>query len=328
MKKRIFSGIQPTGRLHIGNYLGAIRHWVAAQDEFASLLCIADLHALTIPHDPATLRAKTYEVTALLLAAGIEPTRSTLFVQSHVSAHAELAWLLNCVIPVGWLQRMTQFKDKAGALKQQVSVGLFTYPALMAADILLYDTDYVPVGEDQTQHLELTRDVAQRFNTLYGETFKLPAPLIPQVGARIMGLDTPTKKMSKSETRPGHAISLLDTPEDIRAKLVRATTDSLGEIRFDPYRPGVSNLLVLYELFTGSQRSEIEARFAGRGYAELKHELTEVIIAALRPLQARYHQLAADPTYLTTLLTKSADRIRPLAEKTLARAQERMGLER
>jgi len=326
MKKRSFSGIQPTGPLHIGNYLGAIRQWVSSQDEFTNLFCVADLHALTTPQDSATLRSKIREVAALLLAAGIDPARSTVFVQSHVPAHAELAWLLNCVIPMGWMQRMTQFKDRALTLKQGVSVGLFAYPALMAADILLYETDYVPVGEDQKQHLELTRDVAQRFNALYGDTFKLPQPLFPQVGARIMGLDTSTKKMSKSEAQPGHAIYLLDTPEDIHAKLMRATTDSLREIRFDQNRPGIYNLLVLYELFTGSERSEIEARFAGKGYADLKHELAEVIIETLQPLQMQYRQWAGEVTYLATLLTEGAARVRPLAEKTLAIAKDRMGL--
>jgi tryptophanyl-tRNA synthetase len=326
MKKRVFSGIQPTSRLHIGNYLGAIRHWVAAQEEFTTLFCIADLHALTIPQEPTTLKAKVRETTALLVAAGIDPRRSTVFVQSHVPAHAELAWLLNCVIPMGWMQRMTQFKEKSATLKQQASVGLFTYPTLMAADILLYETDYVPVGEDQTQHLELTRDVAHRFNSLYGETFKLPEPVIPQVGARIMGLDIPTKKMSKSETRPGHAIYLLDTPEAIRAKLMRATTDSLREIRFDVHRPGIYNLLVLYELLTGRSRAEVEARFAGKGYADLKHELAEVVIEILRPLQARYRQLTAEATEINALLTAGAARARPLAEKTVAIAKGRMGL--
>jgi tryptophanyl-tRNA synthetase len=202
MKKRVFSGIQPTGNMHIGNYLGAVQHWVASQAEFDNIFCIVDLHAITIPQDPQTLRAKIRELAGLLFAAGIDPARSTLFVQSHIGAHTELAWILNCVIPMGWMQRMTQFKEKSAGQRQQVSVGLFDYPALMAADILLYDTDLVPVGDDQKQHVELARDAAQRFNTLYGETFKLPEPLIPKVGARIMGLDDPTKKMSNNRIMP------------------------------------------------------------------------------------------------------------------------------
>lgn len=326
MKKRIFSGIQPTGRLHLGNYLGAIRHWVAAQHQFTATFCITDLHALTTPRDPATLKATIREVAALLFASGVDPDHSTVFVQSHIPAHTELAWILTCVTPMGWMQRMTQFKEKAAAQKQQVSVGLFAYPALMAADILLYKTDYVPVGEDQKQHLEFTRDVAHRFNSLYGDVFKLPEPLIPQVGARIMGLDVPSKKMSKSEQRHGHAVYLLDPPEAIREKLMRATTDSLRDIRFDEHRPGIYNLLVLYELFTGSSRAAIEARFTGKGYADLKHELAEVVIAALRPLQRRYRELIADIAVLDAHLADGAARIRPLAETTVALAKSRVGL--
>ncbi|MGD0795678.1 MAG: tryptophan--tRNA ligase, partial [Dehalococcoidales bacterium] len=231
MKKRVFSGIQPTGNIHIGNYLGATKHWAAEQDNYDNVFCIVDLHAITIPQEPKVLKAKIREVTGLLLAAGIDPRKSIVFLQSHIHEHSELAWILNCFIPMGWMQRMTQFKEKAKQ-KEQVSTGLFDYPALMAADILLYKTDVVPVGEDQKQHVELARDAAQRFNSIYGETFVLPEPVIPDVGARIMGLDDPTKKMSKSETAPNHAINLLDKPDAIRAKLARATTDSLKEIRF------------------------------------------------------------------------------------------------
>jgi len=225
MKKRVFSGIQPTGNIHIGNYLGAMRHWVASQDKFDNIFCIVDLHAITIPQEAGNLRVKTREVAGLLFAVGIDPGKSTVFVQSQVEAHAELAWILNCFTPMGWMQRMTQFKEKSKDQKGQVSVGLFDYPALMAADILLYDTDYVPVGEDQKQHVELTRDIAQRFNSIYGETFRLPEPVMPDIGARIMGLDDPTIKMSKSEERQGHAVNLLDPPDDIRTKIMRATTD-------------------------------------------------------------------------------------------------------
>ena len=326
MKKRVFSGIQPTGDIHIGNYLAAITNWVKMQDNYDNIFCIVDLHAITVPQDPKVLKAKTREVSGLLLAAGIDPKRSVLFVQSHISAHSELAWILNCFIPTGWMQRMTQFKEKSQKQKEQVSVGLFDYPALMAADILLYNTDVVPVGEDQKQHVELARDVAQRFNSIYGETFVLPEPVIPAVGARIMGLDDPTKKMSKSEEASGHAINLLDSPDVIRVKILRATTDSQRHILFDENRPGIYNLLVIYELFTGESRKEIEARFAGKGYAALKKELGEVVVEGLRPLQTRYRELTADPTYIDSILAEGANRVRPLAEKTLALVKERVGL--
>jgi tryptophanyl-tRNA synthetase len=326
MKKRIFSGIQPTGDIHIGNYLGAIRHWVASQVEFDNIFCVVDLHSITIPQDSRTLKAKIREVAGLLFAAGIDPKLSTVFVQSHIGAHAQLAWILNCFIPMGWMGRMTQFKEKSQGQKEQVSVGLFDYPALMAADILLYETDLVPVGDDQKQHVELTRDVAGRFNSIYGETFKVPEPTIPQVGARIMGLDDPTKKMSKSETREGHAISLLDSSEVIRSKIMKATTDSLREIAFDENRPGIYNLLVIYELFSGLKRSDIEARFEGKGYADFKRELSEVVIEGLRPLKSRYRDLTADPTHIDSLLAEGASKVRPVAEKTLAIVKDKVGL--
>jgi len=326
MKKRVFSGIQPTGDIHIGNYLGAIQHWVASQSELDSIFCIVDLHAITVPQDSKTLKSKTREVAGLLLAAGIAPKISALFVQSHISAHAELTWILNCFIPIGWMKRMTQYKEKSQKQEEQVSTGLFDYPALMAADILLYGTDLVPVGEDQKQHVELARDTAQRFNSIYGETFKLPEALIAETGARIMGLEDPTKKMSKSEAGQGHIIYLLDSPDDIRAKIMRATTDSLREIRFDESRPGICNLLVIYELFTKLGRKEIEARFEGKGYVDLKRELAEVVVENLSPLQSRYRELTADPTCIDSLLTEGAARVRPVAEKTLALVKDRVGL--
>lgn len=326
MKKRVFSGIQPTGNIHIGNYLGAIRHWVASQAKFDNIFCIVDLHAITILQDPQTLKKKIREVAGLLFAAGIDPKLSVVFVQSHICAHAELTWILNCFVPMGWMQRMTQFKEKSRKQKEQVSVGLFDYPVLMAADILIYETDLVPVGEDQKQHLEITRDVAQRFNSIYGETFKVPEAVIPEVGARIMGIDDPTKKMSKSETRSGHAIYLLDSPDDIRSKIMGATTDSLREIRFDESRPGIYNLLVIYELFTELSRSDIEARFEGKGYADFKQQLADVIIESLRPLQSRYRELTADPTYIDSLLTEGASKVQPIAEKTLTIVKDRVGL--
>lgn len=325
MKKRVFSGVQPTGNIHIGNYLGAIRHWVASQAEFDNIFCIVDLHAITVPQDPQELKAKIREVAGLLFASGIDPKLSVVFIQSHISAHAELAWILNCFIPMGWMQRMTQFKEKSRRQKSQASVGLFDYPALMAADILLYETDLVPVGEDQKQHVELTRDVAQRFNSIYGETFKLPEPVISSVGARIMGLDDPTKKMSKSETQHGHAIHLLDSPDDIRSKIMRAVTDSLREIRFDESRPGIYNLLVIYELFTGFSRPDIEARFEGKGYADFKREVAEAIIEGLHPIQSRYNDLKADPAYIDSLLAEGAYKARPIAERVLAAVKNKVG---
>ncbi len=326
VKKRVFSGIQPTGNIHIGNYLAAIRNWVRSQDRFDNIFCIVDLHSITVPQDPKVLRGKTRELAGLLVAAGIDPDRSDLFIQSHVSEHCELAWILNCYIPMGWMQRMTQFKEKSEQVKGQVCVGLFDYPALMAADILLYDTDGVPVGEDQKQHVELTRDIAQRFNALYGDTFKVPEPIIPPSGARIMGLDDPTRKMSKSEENRWHAIHLLDPPDLIARKIKRAATDSHRDVLFNPERPGIYNLLVIYELFTEKPRHEIEARFAGKGYGEFKEELAEVVVEGLRPLQERYRRLSADKAYIDGLLREGAQRVRPIARRTLERVKDRIGL--
>jgi tryptophanyl-tRNA synthetase len=326
MKKRVFSGIQPTGNLHIGAYLGALRNWVNHQYETDNVFCIVDLHAITILQDPVRLKNRTREVTGIYLAAGLDADYSTIFVQSHIAAHAELAWILNCFLPMGWMYRMTQFKEKSADLKEQVSVGLFDYPALMAADILLYRTDEVPVGEDQKQHVELTRDVAQRFNNIYGDTLIIPEPVIPDVGARIMGLDDPTKKMSKSNDTPNHSISLLDPPDVIRAKVMRATTDSLKEVRFDENRPGIYNLLTIYRSFTGESQAVIESRFEGKGYGDLKKALGEVIIEGLKPLQERYMELTAEPGYIDTVLDKGAVRARPLAEKTLAEVKTKVGL--
>ncbi len=326
MRKRIFSGIQPTGNLHIGNYLGAIRHWVNSQSQYENIFCVVDLHAITVLQDPQVLRAKTREVAALLFAAGIDPGQSALFIQSHIPAHSELAWILNCFIPMGWMQRMTQFKEKSRKQKEEVSTGLFDYPALMAADILLYETDLVPVGEDQKQHVELTRDVARRFNSIYGEIFKLPEPIINKIGARIMSLDDPTKKMSKSEISKGSTINLLDSPDEIRSKVMKATTDSFNTIRFDENHPAIHNLLVIYEVFSGLNRVEIEDRFAGKGYAVLKRELAEVIVEYLKPMQLRYQKLVEEPSYIDQLLNKGVAKIQPIAQKTLASVKDAIGL--
>jgi tryptophanyl-tRNA synthetase len=326
MKKRVFSGIQPTGNLHIGAYLGALGNWVKKQYETDNVFCIVDLHAITVPQDPIMLKNRTRELTGIYLAAGLDANYSIIFVQSHIAAHAELAWILNCFLPMGWMYRMTQFKEKSAELKEQVSVGLFDYPALMAADILLYRTNEVPVGEDQKQHVELTRDVAQRFNNIYGETFVVPEPVIPDVGARIMGLDDPTKKMSKSNDAPNHSIKLLDPPDVIRAKIMRATTDSRRDILFDESRPGIFNLLTIYQTITGEKKRDIEARFEGKGYSEFKKALAEVVVECLRPLQERYRELTAEPGRIDAILRAGADKARPLAEKTLAQVKKRVGL--
>jgi tryptophanyl-tRNA synthetase len=326
VRKKAFSGIQPTGSIHIGNYLGTIRVWVESQALHENIFCIVDLHAITIRQDPAVLKGKIRETAALLLATGINPDRSALFFQSHISAHAELAWILNCFIPMGWMQRMTQFKEKSEQMRAEVSVGLFDYPALMAADVLLYGADLVPVGEDQKQHVELMRDVSIRFNSIYGETFTVPEPLIPEKGARIMDLQDPAKKMSKTDGFKSHSIGLLDTPDDIRSKIMGAVTDSLREIRFDENRPGIHNLLVIYELFSGSPREAIEDRFRGKGYADLKKELTDLVTEVLKPVRNRYGELRKDPGYLEDVLLQGAGRVRPTADKTLSLVKEKVGL--
>ncbi len=328
-RPRVFSGIQPTGGIHIGNYLGAIKGWVARQDEKENYFCIVDLHALTVPQDPDTLREQVWMMAALLLAAGLDPARCTLFAQSHVRAHAEACWLLNCVTPLGWLQRMTQYKDKA-AKQETVSTGLLDYPVLMAGDILLYDSDEVPVGDDQKQHVELARDIAGRFNHHYGELFTLPRAVIPEVGARIMGLDDPSVKMSKSLAHvEGHAIRLLDPPKAIEKALKRAVTDSGREIRFsaDPEKAGVNNLLAIYKAITGRDEQTVEDDFAtARGYGDLKQRVAEVVIAELAPLQARYELYRADPAELDRCLARGAAQAAAVAEPKLAALKARMGL--
>lgn len=325
-KPRVFSGIQPSGNLHIGNYLGAIQQWVAGQGQKTNFICIVDLHAITVPQEPAALRQQTRELAALLLACGIDPQQTTLFVQSHVRAHAECSWVFSCVTPLGWLERMTQYKTKAQK-QESVMTGLLTYPVLMAADILLYDADEVPVGEDQKQHIELTRDLAQRFNHLYGETFVIPKPVIRESGARIMGLNDPSVKMSKSDNTRGHAIRIVDDPDEIRWAIKRAVTDSYNEIRFsdDPERAGVNNLLQIYELLTGKSRPEIEAHFAGKGYGALKKELAEVVVESLRPIRERYYQLMNDPAELDRILAIGAEQARAVAEPKMTLILERVG---
>ncbi len=324
---RVFSGIKPSGMLTIGNYLGALKRWVAEQGEKEAYFCIVDMHAITVPQDPETLRHLTRGVAALYMASGLDPREITLFVQSHVQAHAECCWILNCVTPVGWLERMTQFRTKA-AQRESVSTGLLDYPVLQAADILLYDADEVPVGEDQRQHVELTRDIAQRFNRIYGPTFVLPRAAIPASGARIRALNDPSRKMNKSEAHiRGHAVRLIDEPDDIRYAIQQATTDSGREIVFSeaPEKAGVNNLLEIYEQVTGQTRPEIEARFEGKGYAVLKREVAEAVIEALRPIRERYDELMSDPAGLDGILADGADRARAVAEPKIREIKRKVG---
>jgi tryptophanyl-tRNA synthetase len=324
MKKRIFSGAQPTGQLHIGNYLGALRNWVALQDEYESFYCIVNLHAITLPQDPKVLRQKTLDLARIYLAAGVDPAKSTVFIQSDAPEHAELTWILSCISRMGELERMTQFKDKAKGSNERAGVGLFTYPILMAADILLYQTDLVPVGKDQKQHLELTRDLAERFNRDFGETFKIPDPYIPPVGANIKSLQDPAKKMSKSDENPGGSIFLLDDADAVTKKIKRAVTDSGTDIRFDDERPAITNLLTIYHLLTGRSNEECEALFAGKGYGQFKTELAEVVVEFLRPFQERVKEY--DDATLDSILTAGAEKARSIARKTLSDVYSKMGI--
>ena len=326
MAARVFSGIQPSGEPHLGNYIGAIRNWVADQERYDNYFCIVDEHAITVPYEPAEMRSRVRELAAVLVACGIDPERSVLFVQSHVPEHTELTWLLICNTPMGWLERMTQFKDKAGSRRERVGAGLFTYPVLMAADILLYQTSVVPVGDDQKQHVELARDIAGRFNNLYGEVFTVPEPVIREVGARVMGLDDPTKKMSKSVEGQHHAIGLLDEPDLIRRRIGRAVTDSLREIRFDEERPGVHNLLTIHHALSGQDKSAIEAHFEGKGYGDLKKEVAEVVVESLAPVRRRYAEITADPATVDGILEAGRERARPVAEATMESVRRAMGL--
>jgi tryptophanyl-tRNA synthetase len=323
MPKRIFSGAQPTGNVHLGNYLGALRNWVNLQHEYESFFCIVNLHAITIPQDPKLLAEKTRELARIYLAVGIDPDISTVFVQSDLPQHAELTWILNCVARMSELERMTQFKDKSRK-SENVSAGLFDYPVLMASDILLYQTDLVPVGEDQRQHLELTRDLAIRFNRDYGDTFRVPEAYIPKVGARIMSLSDPTKKMSKSDDEPNGCVMLLDDPDVISRKFKRAVTDSGTEIRFDDSRPAITNLLTIYQLLTGQQTDEIESHFAGKGYAQLKQDLADVTVEFLRPFQERVKGIG--PEELNRILDQGREKANQIASTTLANVHAAMGI--
>ena len=329
-KKRVFSGIQPTGNIHIGNYLGAVRNWVTHQKEKENFFCIVDLHSLTVKQDPDELRRQTRSLAAILLAAGIDPEASTLFIQSHVAAHAEGCWLLNCVTPIGWLQRMTQFKDKS-AQQETISAALLDYPVLQAADIILYDAHEVPVGEDQKQHVELSRDIAQRFNHVYEqEFFVVPEPVIPKSAARVMGLDDPTAKMAKTFAHVrGHAVRLLDEADEIMYVFKRAVTDSGREIRFsdDPERAGVNNLLEIYKAVTNKSPEEVERDFTdARGYGDLKVRVAEVVIEMVNPIRERYKTLMEDPAELDRLLAIGAEQAAAVAVPKLAEMKRIMGL--
>ena len=325
-RKKVFSGIQPSGNFHLGNYLGAIRNWVAQQTLYDNVFCIVDLHALSLPTTRDGLRGNILHLSNVLYAAGLDPEQSIIFVQSDVREHAELCWLLNSVTQFGELRRMTQFKDKSGGKEEQVSAALFDYPVLQAADIVLYDTDLVPVGEDQKQHIELTRNVVNRFNARYGETFVLPDADIKAEGARIMSLEDPSKKMSKSDANPNAAIALLDRPDVIRRKIRRAVTDSGSDVVAGPDKPALTNLLTIYSLLSGEPVTTIEERYAGKGYGAFKQDLGEVVVDAISPIQQRLADLEADPSYAHEKLAVGAARARERAAAKMAVVRDRMGL--
>lgn len=328
-KKVIFSGIQPSGDLTLGNYLGALKSWVKLQDEYECYFCVVDLHAITVKQVPADLRKRTLEMLAIYIASGIDTTKNTLFIQSHVPAHSELSWLLTCNSYVGELSRMTQYKDKSQKSVNSgdpIIAGLFNYPVLMAADILLYQTDLVPVGIDQRQHLELARDIAGRFNNAYSETFKIPEAYIPKAGAKIMDLQEPTKKMSKSGENPNGAILLMDSPDVIRKKISRAVTDSIGVVNYTDEQPGVKNLINILATIEGITPEEVVVRFEGKGYAEFKKEVGDAIVRELEPVQQRVKDLLANKTELEAIYKAGAEKANYMAMKTLRKTQKKIGL--
>ncbi len=328
-KKVVYSAVQPSGNLTIGNYVGAIRNWLSMQEDYDCFFAIADLHAVTVRHEPAELRRRTAELAALYLACGIDPSRCALYVQSQVSAHAELCWLLNSVAYVGEMSRMTQFKDKSAKHEDNINMGLLDYPVLMAADILLYQTDYVPVGADQKQHVEIARDIAARFNNRYGETFRIPEPLIKKEGAKICSLQEPTKKMSKSDENPNASVLLTDDRDTVLRKFRRAVTDSDGEVRYAPAeKPGVSNLLAIYAAFKGCSPEEAAGEFAGKGYGDLKTAVGETVSDALAPVQAERERLLKEKTYLAGVLAEGAEKAFRAARRTLSKVYRKMGFYR
>ncbi len=324
-KKRIFSGIQPSGNITIGNYIGALKNFIGFQDEYECIYCVVDLHAITVAQVPAELRKHTLELLALYIACGLDPEKSVLFLQSHVPAHAELAWALDCYAYVGEISRMTQFKDKSRKHSDNINMGLMNYPVLMAADILLYQTALVPIGVDQKQHLELARNLAIRFNNRYSETFVVPEPFIPKAGAKIMSLADPTSKMSKSDENPNAYVSVTDDADTVMRKFKRAVTDSENEIRFAPEKPGVSNLLTIYSAFAGCSVGDAEKHFAGQGYGELKSQTADAVIQKLLPIQAEQKRILADKAYLDGVLKTGAERAAYLANKTLRKVYKKIG---
>jgi len=324
-KKIIFSGTQPSGKITLGNYLGALRNWVALQDDYNAVYCVVDEHAITIRQNPADLRRQTLELFAQYIACGLDPDKSTIFIQSHVPQHAELAWVLSCYTMFGELSRMTQFKDKSASHADNVNAGLFTYPALMAADILLYQADLVPVGHDQKQHVELARDVAQRFNGVYGDVFAMPEPYIPELGARIMSLTEPEKKMSKSSENANSYILVMDKPEDIMRKFKRAVTDSEGGIYRAPEKAGVSNLIDIYAASTNKTAAEVVAEFAGRGYGDFKPTVGEAVVELLRPIRTETERLLADKGELERLYRQGAEKASRMAARTLTTVHKKVG---
>lgn len=324
-KKRIFSGIQPSGILTIGNYLGALKNWVGLQEDYECIYCVVNMHAITVRQVPADLRRHTYEALAVYLAAGIDPKKSTIFVQSHVPAHAELAWVLNCNTMFGELSRMTQFKDKSAKHGNNINAGLFTYPTLMAADILLYQAALVPVGQDQKQHVELTRDIAERFNALYGDTFTVPEAYIPETGKKIMSLLDPAKKMSKSDENAGAYVAILDGRDDIIRKFRRAVTDSGSDVRFADGKDGICNLMNIYSAITGKENDEIEREFEGKGYGDFKFAVGEAVADALSPLQNEYARLIADKAYLEQIMREGAETASSIARKTMRKVYKKTG---
>jgi len=327
MKKRVFSGIQPSGNPHIGNYLGAVRRWAPLQSEYDCIYCVVDLHALTVYQKPEILREKIFDTVAILLAAGIEPEKSIIFVQSHISQHAELAWILNTITPISELERMTQFKDKAKKNKVNVNAGLFDYPVLMAADILLYNAEGVPVGEDQRQHVEIARVIAKKFNNLYGDTFKLPEAIIKKEGARIMSLSDPTKKMSKSDDDPLGCVDVTDSPEAIKEKFKKAVTDSGTEIIYRPDKPAISNLLTIFSSFSGMAIKDAENKYQNTGYSKFKEDLAEVVIEGLAPFQKKYADIDKNQDFVLEVINSGAEKARQLAEPMMEEVRKKIGLD-
>lgn len=324
-RKVVFSGVQPSGGLTIGNYIGAIKNWISLQDEYDCYFSIVDLHAITVPQVPKNLRKNTLEVLAIYLASGLDPEKSTIFIQSHVPAHPELTWVLNSISYMGQLSRMTQFKEKSKKSEENLNAGLFTYPVLMAADILLYQTDLVPVGEDQKQHLELTRDLAERFNNRYSPTFKVPEPLIKKEGAKIMSLQDPGSKMSKSDENENGYILILEKPDDIRRKIKRAVTDSIGEVKYNNEQLGIKNLMNIYSVFTGESIEQIENKYEGVGYGKFKEDVAEVVVEGLSPVQEKYDDLMKNKDYLEKVYKEGAGKANYVATKTLRKVYRKVG---